>query len=245
MKHSEDWLNHFLSNSKVSRVNWNQIPRLSVEERSKLIKGIQAWQLGETSDGTHLLKAAVKYAKRIHDPLYPSVIRLFIKEEQKHGEHLGIYLDLVGEKRISSDWGDSLFRYTRYFMESMEIWTVSVLVVESIAQLFYQSLKDASSCPLLKEICTDILIDEAYHIQFQSERLHIIFSSKSFLTKKLSYWMYTLFFHLVIRLVWFAHHEVFEAGRLNYSSYLKKMKHKFGKTFGRLSTSDSFGFTYG
>ena len=234
MKHSEDWLNHFLSNSRISRVNWNQLPRITVAERTKLLKGIQAWQLGETSDGAHLLKAAVKYSRCVNDPIYPSVIHLFIKEEQKHGHHLGLYLDLINEDRLSHDWGDSMFRLVRYFLSSIEIWTVAVLVVESVAQLFYQSLKDASNCPLLKEICTDILIDEAYHIQFQLERLIIIYSVKSVFFKSVSSLVYKLFFSVVVRVVWFAHRSVFIAGGLTYRSYLEKMRLKYCKTFRRL-----------
>jgi hypothetical protein len=39
---------------------------------------------------------------------------------------------------------------------------------------------------LLKDICTDILIDEAPHITFQTERLAIIFEGKSALFKSLA-----------------------------------------------------------
>jgi hypothetical protein len=35
----------------------------------------------------------------------------------------------------------------------METWTLAVIVVESAAQIFYQSLKDATGCRLLKQIC--------------------------------------------------------------------------------------------
>lgn len=243
MKHSEDWLNHFLSNSRISRVNWNQLPRISSSERAMLLKGIQAWQLGETSDGAHLLKAAVKYSRSINDPIYPSVIQLFIKEEQKHGHHLGLYLDLINEDRLSHDWGDSMFRLVRYFLNNMEIWTVAVLVVESVAQLFYQSLKEATNCPLLKEICTDILIDEAYHIQFQWERLMIIYSGKSAFIKRMSSIAYRLFFSVVVRVVWIAHRSVFIAGGLSYSSYLEKMRLKYNKTFRRLKMNKLPEFT--
>lgn len=60
----------------------------------------------------------------------------------------------------------------------MELWTLIVLIVESTAQIFYQALKDATNCPLLKQVCTDILIDEAHHITFQTERLALINYSK-------------------------------------------------------------------
>ena len=93
-------------------------------------------------------------------------VDLFIQEEQKHGENLGKYLDAIGEARVKSDFGDSLFRSVRYFNTSMELWTITVIIVESAAQVFYQSLHDATGCDLLKEICVDILKDEAHHIKF-------------------------------------------------------------------------------
>ena len=39
-------------------------------ERKNIVKSVQAWQLGETSDGFHLLKASRKYAIKIKDDYY-------------------------------------------------------------------------------------------------------------------------------------------------------------------------------
>ena len=75
----------------------------------------------------------------------------------------------------------------------MEIWTLAEITVESAAQIFYQCLKDATNCPLLKQICTDILIDEAYHMDWQTERLGILFESKSVTEKNVANKLYNLF----------------------------------------------------
>ena len=154
---------------------------------------------------------------------------MFIKEEQKHGNNLGLYLDLIGEKRISHNWGDTLFRKIRYFNTSMELWTIAVITVESTAQVFYQALKDATKCTLLKQVCTDILIDEAHHIDFQMQRLAIIFSGKTGLKKISAYQFYRLFYFSTILVVWMAHRRAFKAGGNNFSRYLHKMKLKFDK----------------
>jgi len=76
----------------------------------------------------------------------------------------------------------------------MEIWTLAVITVESAAQVFYQCLKNASGYILLKQISTDILIDEAYHIDFQTERMAIIFDTKSFISRNISRIAYPIFF---------------------------------------------------
>lgn len=227
------WTDYFESNSKIDRVDWTLDPKICDVERKKILKSLQAWQLGETSEGEHLIYAAEKYSKSINDFEYPNAVKLFIKEEQKHGNNLGLYLDLIAEQRIKKDWGDSLFRKVRYFNTNMELWTIAVITVESAAQIFYQALKDATNCTLLKQICTDILIDEAAHITFQRERLYIIFSKKNFFSKQVAYYAYSCFFICTSLVVWFAHKTLFKAGKLNFERYFKKMKFKLAKVAGK------------
>lgn len=156
MRTSQNWIAYYKNNLQIQRIDWSLQPTITEQEKNKILPSLQAWQLGETSDGSHLLAAARKYAARINDPDYPTAVTLFIREEQKHGSNLGRYIDSIGEKRVSKDWGDTMFRKIRYMNSSMELWTIAVITVESCAQIFYQSLKDASQCKLLKQICTDI-----------------------------------------------------------------------------------------
>ena len=234
MKTSREWIDYFKRNQLASRINWSLSPQINNAEKRAVLQSLQAWQLGETSDGAHLLAAAKKYSLAIGDEYYCRSVQLFIKEEQKHGNNLGRYLDLIGEKRVSKDWGDTLFRKIRYYNTNMECWTLAVIAVESTAQVFYQSLKDATGCPLLKQICTDILIDEAPHIQFQLQRMQIIFAGKTVLQKIACYQVYKLFYFATSLVVWLAHHKAFSAGGNNLGRYLMKMNYKFKKTLGKL-----------
>jgi hypothetical protein len=227
---SQYWINHFKANALEHRVNWEVRPSLTIAELDTIKASLQAWQLGETSEGKHLIAAATKYAHKIGDPAYIDAVKLFIKEEQKHGNNLGRYLDTINVPRIQRDWGDSLFRKVRYYNTSMELWTLAVIVVESTAQIFYQALKDATECTLLKQICTDILIDEAYHITFQTERLGIIFHNKSEFSKWWRTAAYKYFFIATSSLVWFAHRKLFKAGGNTFAIYRKKMGRKYAKT---------------
>jgi hypothetical protein len=59
------WTHYFASNSKIKRVDWILKPEISDIERKKILKSLQAWQLGETSEGQHLLHAAEKYSIEI------------------------------------------------------------------------------------------------------------------------------------------------------------------------------------
>lgn len=228
------WLNYFKLNLEQKRIDWQLEPSLDDSERSAILKSLQAWQLGETSEGSNLINAAMKHAEQLNDPNYGPAIRLFIKEEQKHGENLGKYIDLIGEKRIKKNWGDSLFRKFRGLNRHMEFWTIAVITVESTAQLFYQCLKDATKCKLLKQICTDILIDEAAHITFQIERLALIYRQKNAVMRLITYYFYTCFYYATTLVVWFAHKRLFTAGHLSFSQYWFKMKYKFRKTIRKL-----------
>ena len=117
----------------------------------------------------------------------------------------------------------------------MELWTLAVITVESTAQIFYQSLKDATECTLLKQICADILIDEAYHIDFQTERLSIIFNAKSLTSRLLVRNLYTFFFFATSLVVWMAHKKLFIAGGVSFKKYMRKMKYKYIKTINKAS----------
>jgi hypothetical protein len=235
MRTSQEWFDHFEKNLKVKRVDWEILPAINKEEMTKILSSLQAWQLGETSEGKNLLHASTLYAEKIGDPVYPQAVSLFIKEEQKHGNNLGKYLDLIGQPRIKKDWGDSLFRKIRYFNASMELWTLAVITVESTAQVFYQSLKNATGCVLLKQICTDILIDEASHIDFQFERFFIIYRNKSIASRTFARAFYALFYFSTILVVWMAHRKAFNAGGNSFKRYWSKMTLKYKKTIGKLN----------
>jgi hypothetical protein len=232
---SEYWIAYFKANALEKRVTWDLAPAITDDEIATILPSLQAWQLGETSEGKHLIEASTKYAYKIGDIAYIEAVKLFIKEEQKHGNNLGLYLDKIGKRRISKNWGDTLFRKVRYFNTNMEIWTLAVIIVESTAQIFYQALKDATKCELLRQICTDILIDEAYHITFQTERLAIIFDGKSTFSKAWRKTAYKYFFYATSCLVWLAHKRLFKAGGNTFQSYTKKMELKYTKTFKRIT----------
>jgi len=234
MKTSREWISYFTVNLQEKRIDWSQPPQVTKEELEPVLKSLQAWQLGETSEGRNLIRASEKYAAKTGDTFYVEAVKLFIKEEQKHGNNLGKYLDAIGQPRIQKNWGDTLFRKIRYLNASMEMWTLAVITVESTAQIFYQSLKDATGCTLLKEICTDILIDEAPHIKFQQERLARIFSSKTMAGMALSFYFYKFFYKCTSLVVWMAHKKVFKAGGNDFKKYYKKMNIKLEKTIGRL-----------
>lgn len=234
---SQDWIEHFRRNAQADRVDWDLLPVLTADERRRIVPSLRAWQLGETSDGAHLLRAATRYAAAIGDADYPDAVRLFIAEEQKHGRHLGRYLDLIGEPRLTRDWGDTLFRRVRYLGTSMELWTLAVITVESAAQVFYSAMKDATGCALLRQVCTDILVDEAAHVVFQQQRLHAVFLRKPPLARAVTRCAWSAFFDGVGLVVWLAHRTLFRAGGVPLATYRRRMRGKRRRLMGRAALS--------
>lgn len=231
MQNSQEWVRHFRNNQDQDRINWEQAPQIREHEKTALLYSLKAWQKGETSDGRHLRAAAARYATHINDPQYLTAIDLFIKEEQKHGANLGRYIDLLGEKRLSFDWGDQLFRWVRYFNQNLEIWTVTVIIVESAAQVFYQALKDGTPCLLLREICTDILMDEAHHIRFQQQRLIVLMQSSPSWSFLLRLALYRILHRWITKAIWLGHARAFIQGGVERKHFKALMEFKLNKIF--------------
>ncbi len=175
VRNSLEWVAYFQQNAAELRViPWESGANVTEAELSAIAASLRGWQLGETSDGSHLLAAARHYASAIGDPDFIDAVRFFIAEEQRHGGNLGHFLDLAGVERANSDWGDSLFRAIRYALPRMEVWATPVVMVETHAMVYYNAVRRATGSPVLRAICEQILADEVAHIRFQCERLAIL-----------------------------------------------------------------------
>ncbi len=217
---SGQWYEHYSRNAMERlQVPWEQGAELSPGEREAVAKSLQAWQLGETSDGRHLLAAARRYARRQGDPLFVEVVRLFIKEEQRHGSELGRFLDLATIPRARRDWGDSIFRALRYSLPSMEIWVTLVIMVETLALLFYKAIRQATGCRVLRRICSQILRDEVHHIRFQYERLAILHRRRPRWLLTATCGLHRALFSAIVLAVWAGHRRALRAGGYSFSSY--------------------------
>lgn len=233
------WKNHFEQSLTNRRVDWNNKPTITQEELNEIAYSIRVWQLGETSDGKKLTALSSQFAEKIGDTDFLDSMKLFIKEEQKHGANLGRYIDQVGLQRLTKNWGDTFFRYFRHLNNSLESFTITVIVAEFAAQVFYQALHDATACTLLKAICTDIMKDEAHHVKFQNERLKHFFQDKSVYSKALAVTLYCLFFFGTIHAIWFDHHRAFKAGGVDKREFFRMMYQKFFRTISFLHQKET------
>ncbi|HEX4000354.1 MAG TPA: ferritin-like domain-containing protein [Pirellulales bacterium] len=239
---SRQWQDFFRSNtSHQLPLPWDMGAELSAAEARAIIRSLQAWQLGETSDGSHLMAAARRYAARIGDPEFPAVVELFIAEEQRHGELLGRFLDMQGSGRIGRNWGDSLFRLMRARLSSMEIWTTVVIAVETLAMIYYRAVLQATESQLLQTICRQILRDEVPHLQLQYERLAQIYATRGPILRRLTLRSQQILFFGTASAVWIAHRRALRAGRFPLRRFWRSAWKRMGVHWSRMGLIASPG----
>jgi hypothetical protein len=217
---AKQWRDYFRANlARHRHVRWHRGAGATPAQLAAIVPSLRAWQLGETSDGRHLRAAAQRYARRVGDPDYPDAVELFIREEQRHGELLGRWLDLTGAGRIKSNWGDTLFRAARYILRNIEAWTTPVVMVEVLAMIYYNAIRRSTRSTVLTAICKQLLADEVPHVRFQCERLAMLVRDRPALLFLLTMLLHRSGFALVVVLVWLGHRRALRAGGYTWRHY--------------------------
>jgi (E)-4-hydroxy-3-methyl-but-2-enyl pyrophosphate reductase len=217
---SAEWITYFGANAAGRRpVPWDQGPGVTPDELAAIAGSLRGWQLGETSDGAHLLAAARHYAAAVGDPAFVDAVRLFIAEEQRHGADLGRFLDLAGVGRATSDWGDTLFRAARYFVPRMEVWVTPVVMVETLALVYYNAIRRATGSPVLRRVCEQVLADEVPHIRFQCERLAVLHRDRPRALRAATMCAHRVLFTAITLAVWAGHRRAIRAGGYSFRRF--------------------------
>lgn len=171
---SAAWEQYFLRNRDcLLEQPWELGAEVTDAEREAIATSLQEFQLGESSEGRHLVTAARRYAVAASDPIYVDALRLFIAEEHRHARDLGRFLDLAALPRASKAWPDTVFRWLRR-QAGLETSIVVLVTAEVIAKVYYAALREATRSRLLRRLCDQILADEVAHVHFQTERLAIL-----------------------------------------------------------------------
>jgi ferritin-like protein len=167
-----DWVRYFAQN------HWPELPSaspLSDAERELIAKSVRQFQLGEGSDGRTLLRLG----GGLNDPDYTQSLERFIREEQRHSEMLGRFLDAQGIPRLERDAVDTVFRLVRRLW-GHELMITVLVSAECVAVPYYSALHDATTSPQLKALCRQILRDEAMHLKYQGQTLATLAKDRGF-----------------------------------------------------------------
>jgi hypothetical protein len=101
----------------------------------------------------------------------------------------------------------------------MEVWTTPVVMVETLALIYYNAIRRATDSRVLHAICSQILSDEIPHLRFQCERLAVLFHRRSPLALWLTLLCHRLCFLGVVVLVWVGHRRALRAGGYDWQHY--------------------------
>jgi hypothetical protein len=225
------WKNHFILNkSHFDHLNWADQYALTEDEKNAITSSIQQFQKGESSEALHFRRKALQYSGEVEDRSYFETVELFIKEENRHADTLGVFMDLQNIPRIKSHWLDSAFRAIRksFGLENM---VTTLVTAEIIAAVYYGALGDATKSPLLKEICRQILKDEDYHLEFQANSIEALQRNKSILYKLTRKAMHFALLCGTIALVWKEHRKVFKAGGYSFIQFGLESFEVFGRVY--------------
>jgi len=171
---SQRWVEYFRRNeASLMIIPWEPGIDLSKEEKLAIESSMPEFQLGESSDGLRFIEMAELYALRGGDVEYVRALKLFIREEQRHGRELGKVLDLAGIARISHSWSDAIFRWMRHRC-GLGLSIAILVTAEIIAKIYYIAVRAATTSAPIRRLCDQILQDEVEHIYFQCERLAIL-----------------------------------------------------------------------
>jgi hypothetical protein len=225
---TQRWLAHFHNSARrLLPVPWEAGADLADSDKAAITSSIQAFQLGESSEGRHLMRYAREWAERSGDAGYLYAIRALIAEETRHANTLGRFMDLNGIDRIERRWTDSVFRRLRNVVGTLEI-SIGVLVTaEIIAKVYYAALREATQSEVLRTICDQILRDEYKHVEFQTEQLAIMRSNRSAAPLWMTLALHRILFIGTVMVVGWSHRRALARGGYSIRRFWAGCMHEF------------------
>jgi hypothetical protein len=216
------WTQYFLHNrDHLHCIPWELGGSAPREAIDAIASSIRQFQLGESSEGLHFIRAARHYGRQSGDLGYVRALKLFIAEEQRHGADLGRALDLYGIPRLRASWSDTIFRWLRR-RAGLELSIAVLVTAEIIAKIYYQALRDATTCPALRTLCAQILHDEIEHVRFQAERLAILRRRRPGAMISLGQFAHRVFFAGTCVVVWLQHGRALRRGGFGLARFWRE-----------------------
>jgi len=210
----------FRSESDALVFDARDVAGVTSAEIALLGASIAEFQLGESSEGRHLIRSARRFAEQSGDPAFALAMERFIREEQRHAKYLGHFLGLAGHPLTRRTWPDTVFRALRHF-GNLEVSIAVLVTAEILAKVYYPALEEATHSRLLVRICRRIEVDEAYHVEFQAETLATLRENRGPIGLAITALAHRFLFAGTLLVVWWKHAPVFRAARWKFLRYAK------------------------
>jgi rubrerythrin len=221
------WLNHFEYHASQPRaVEETAQSELAGHDRRLIARSLATFQLGEQSDGSGFLAAAQRFAAAHAAEPLPSIIELFIREEQRHARLL---LEFMGEHGIAPKrrhWTDAVFRRVRR-LAGFELYLNVLIAAELIGNVYYRTLESVTECRRLKRLCRTLLADELAHVGFESELILALRSRRSAASQALARTAHRAFFLATSAVVWLTHRELLRRAGYSATGFLRACRAQY------------------
>ncbi|MCM3783409.1 ferritin-like domain-containing protein [Neobacillus mesonae] len=225
------WKDYYLhNNQQLMSIPWDEEYRLTAEERIAITSSIQQFQLGEQSEGKHLILQAAEYVKKTGDQDYYDALIEFIREEQRHARELGRFMKQQGITIIKAHWVDGVFRRLRR-SAGLELSIIVLVTAEIIAKIYYQALRAATRSPVLITLCDQILQDEVQHVKFQADTMAVLAKNKTPFTKAALKLFHRILLEGTLAVVWKQHKFVLNAGGYRYGDFCRACRAEFDELY--------------
>lgn len=132
---------------------------------AQLARSLAVFQLGESKGGR--LATEIDALPDL-DADYRAAIKLFIDEEQRHGQLLALCVDALGGQLLSTTWTESLFVVARR-LAGVRFKLVVLLAAETIGLAFYRGLCSRLPEGSLRACLAEICDDEVHHLRFHGD----------------------------------------------------------------------------
>jgi hypothetical protein len=214
------WLNHFEYHAEHPRSIREDLPNvLTAAERSAIARSIATSQLGEQSQGRTLSALARHFAAR-HDcePL-ARITELLIREQSRHAELHGEFMDgqaMPRRRRAATDLVLRLLHRLGSFEHAVSL----LIAAELIGNVYYRALETATRCERLRVLCRSLVADELAHIGFESELLFTLRGRRPALARAIQRRSHRALFVAMAVVVWHTHRPVLERAGYGLRSFL-------------------------
>lgn len=230
----KSWHDYFVGNGARARARLREdsrgeADRLDETEKRRVEKSVAAFQLGEHSEGRHLLRCAEEFARETGDEYVVKITRLFIAEEQKHARLLKRFMELHRIPLIKAHWTDAVFRRLRKHVGFASSVTV-LITAEIISLVYYRALKNCTGSKLLREICDEILSDEEAHVRYESELLAHLRGAQPRLWRFAASFLHRVLFCGTV-VVYHDHRKVLAGGGYGFFRFRKSCRVEFARYF--------------
>ena len=107
--HSKQWSRHFQQNlGHMDHVPWETDVDIPPHQSETITRSIATFQLGENSEGGTFKRSGQEYANETGDHEYLNALDMFIKEENRHSDVLGRFMDRQSIPKLEKEWTLSL-----------------------------------------------------------------------------------------------------------------------------------------